>query len=67
MCWSVPSNGYDVENLSNHQYVEMKNKHNTMNSSSAQKTYIKMQNTLLNEQYFDESNLYDWYLIYLFV
>jgi hypothetical protein len=47
--WSVPSNGYDVENLSNHQYVEMKNKHNTMNSSSAQKTYIKMQNTLLNE------------------
>lgn len=47
--WSVPSNGYDVENLSEYKYVEMKNKHNTMNSSSAQKTYIKMQNTLLNE------------------
>lgn len=30
-------------------YVEMKNKHNTMNSSSAGKTYIKMQNQLLNE------------------
>lgn len=29
-------------------YVEMKNKHNTMNSSSAGKTFIKMQNQLLN-------------------
>lgn len=28
-------------------YVEMKNKHNTMNSASASKTYIKMQNQLL--------------------
>lgn len=28
-------------------YVEMKNKHNTMNSASAGKTYIKMQNQLL--------------------
>ncbi len=28
-------------------YVEMKNKHNTMNSASAAKTYIKMQNQLL--------------------
>lgn len=28
-------------------YVEMKNKHNTMNSSSAQKTYIGMQNQIL--------------------
>lgn len=28
-------------------YVEMKNKHNTMNSSSAQKTYIQMQNHIL--------------------
>jgi len=27
--------------------VEMKNKHNTMNSSSSQKTYIKMQGMLL--------------------
>ena len=29
-------------------YVEMKNKHNTMNSASASKTFIKMQNQLLN-------------------
>ena len=28
-------------------YVEMKNKHNTMNSAAAGKTYIKMQNQLL--------------------
>ena len=28
-------------------YVELKNKHNTMNSASAGKTYIKMQNQLL--------------------
>lgn len=30
-------------------YIEMKNKHNTMNSSAAGKTYIKMQNQLLND------------------
>lgn len=30
-------------------YVEMKNKHNTMNSASASKTYIKMQNQLLKD------------------
>ena len=30
-------------------YVEMKNKHNTMNSASASKTYIKMQNQLLQD------------------
>lgn len=30
-------------------YAEMKNKHNTMNSASAGKTYIKMQNQLLND------------------
>ena len=30
-------------------YVEMKNKHNTMNSASSSKTYIKMQNQLLND------------------
>lgn len=30
-------------------YVEMKNKHNTMNSSSAAKTYIKMQNQVLKD------------------
>lgn len=30
-------------------YVEMKNKHNTMNSSAASKTYIKMQHRLLED------------------
>ncbi len=30
-------------------YVEMKNKHNTMNSASSGKTYIKMQSQLLND------------------
>jgi len=45
--WSVPREGYDVVNKSKLIYVEMKNKHNTMNSSSSQKTYMRMQNTLL--------------------
>ncbi|PPJ44675.1 hypothetical protein C0075_25195, partial [Rhizobium sp. KAs_5_22] len=31
-------------------YIEMKNKHNTMNSSSAKSTYIRMQNHLLNSK-----------------
>ena len=30
-------------------YIEMKNKHNTMNSASASKTYIKMQHQLLED------------------
>lgn len=30
-------------------YVELKNKHNTMNSSSSSKTYMKMQNQLLHD------------------
>lgn len=46
--WTVPKNGYDVENTAQHIFVEMKNKHNTMNSSSSQNTYMRMQNTLLN-------------------
>ncbi|MDE6673087.1 MAG: Eco47II family restriction endonuclease [Ruminococcus sp.] len=31
-------------------YVEMKNKHNTMNSSSGSKTFIKMQNQIINDR-----------------
>ena len=31
-------------------YVEMKNKHNTMNSSSSAKTFMKMQSQLLNDK-----------------
>lgn len=37
----------DKENKVSKIFVELKNKHNTMNSSSAGKTYIKMQNQLL--------------------
>lgn len=46
--WHVPATGYDVINFNKHIYVEMKNKHNTMNSSSSQKTYMRMQNTILD-------------------
>lgn len=43
--------GYDVDNQNvvHRIYVEMKNKHNTMNSSASGKTYIKMQNQLLKD------------------
>lgn len=47
--WTVPDEGFDVVNEELHIFVEMKNKHNTMNSSSSQKTYIKMQNKLLED------------------
>jgi len=52
--WDViyqPEDGVDVfGNLHvSKVYVEMKNKHNTMNSASAGKTYIKMQNQLLKD------------------
>ncbi len=47
--WSVEPEGYDLINYERHIYVEMKNKHNTMNSSSAQRVYGKMQNTLLRD------------------
>jgi len=48
--WHVPQSGYDIVNTEQKYYIEMKNKHNTMNSSSSQKTYMRMQNTLLSEQ-----------------
>lgn len=51
--WEVPSNGerdgFDILNEKQHIYVEMKNKHNTMNSASAKNTYIKMQHQLLRD------------------
>ena len=50
--WEVPANGvtgYDIQNPSLHIYAELKNKHNTMNSASSQKTYIKMQRTILED------------------
>ncbi len=46
----VPIHGFDViftQKDGTKVYVEMKNKHNTMNSSSGQKTYIGMQNQIL--------------------
>lgn len=46
--WEIPTSGYDIINQKMKIYVEMKNKHNTMNSSSSQKTYMRMQNTILN-------------------
>jgi len=49
--WMVPDNGkkggFDVINDDLHIYVEMKNKHNTMNSNSSSNTYVKMQNKIL--------------------
>jgi len=45
--WEVPREGFDLINARDKIYVEIKNKHNTMNSSSSQKTYMKMQAMLL--------------------
>ena len=48
----VPDVGFDViytKPDGKKVYVEMKNKHNTMNSSSSQKTYLKMTMQLLEE------------------
>ena len=53
--WEVPDKGYDIINRTRKIFVEMKNKHNTMNSSSAQKTYMKMQSKILKD---DEANCY---------
>lgn len=47
--WEVPDRGYDIINEKEKIYVEMKNKHNTMNSSSSQKTYARMLNTILRD------------------
>lgn len=48
---TVPKNGWDIifrKDENTIYYVELKNKHNTMNSSSSAKTYMSMQNHLLN-------------------
>ncbi|MCM1170299.1 MAG: Eco47II family restriction endonuclease [Bacteroides sp.] len=47
--WVVPAAGFDVVNDERHIYAELKNKHNTMNSASSQKTYMKMQGQLLQD------------------
>lgn len=46
--WHVPKQGFDIVKNDHTVYVELKNKHNTMNSSSSQKTYINMQNKIIN-------------------
>lgn len=45
--WIVPKKGFDIVNQKEQLYVEMKNKHNTMNSSSSQKTYMRMQSKII--------------------
>lgn len=48
----VPKEGFDViytKKDGNKIYIEMKNKHNTMNSSSSQKTYMRMLNKIAKE------------------
>ncbi len=47
--WEVPPQGFDLINPVKKIYVEMKNKHNTMNSSSSQKLYMKMQQKLIED------------------
>lgn len=46
--WAVPKKGFDVVNRERHIFAELKNKHNTMNSASSQRTYMKMQNWILS-------------------
>lgn len=47
--WRVPQRGFDIINDEDKYYVEIKNKHNTMNSSSSQKTYMRMSSKINNE------------------
>lgn len=49
---TVPEHGFDIIYKPSNKktiYVEMKNKHNTMNSDSSQKIYIQMQNQILKD------------------
>ena len=49
----VPEQGFDVIFERSNKvkvFVEMKNKHNTMNSASSQRTYIKMQSQILKDK-----------------
>ncbi len=48
--WKVPKEGFDIENEELNIFVEMKNKHNTMNSSSSAKTYMRMQDKILKNR-----------------
>ncbi|MFA5586153.1 MAG: Eco47II family restriction endonuclease [Saccharofermentanales bacterium] len=47
--WIVPNSGFDVISEYRHIYAEIKNKHNTMNSSSATRIYRRMQEKILQD------------------
>ncbi len=47
--WETPATGFDIVNKKKHIFAEIKNKHNTMNSSSSQRTYINMQSKILDD------------------
>lgn len=47
--WKVPETGFDIVNDELHIYVELKNKHNTMNSGAANTVYMNMQNKILHD------------------
>lgn len=47
--WDVPQAGFDIEHTGRHIYVELKNKHNTMNAGGALAVILKMQDKLLED------------------
>lgn len=47
--WEVPPQGFDIINNERHIFVELKNKHNTMNSGAATTVYERMQNKILHD------------------
>jgi len=47
--WKVLTKGFDIVNDIDKIFVEIKNKHNTMNSSSSAKTFMRMQNQILKD------------------
>lgn len=47
--WEVPEKGFDIENRRKHIFIEMKNKHNTMNAGGALAVVLKMQDKLLED------------------
>lgn len=47
--WDVPETGFDIINKKDKIFVELKNKFNTMNGASSAKTYMNMQNKILED------------------
>ena len=48
--WEIPDDGFDVVNYTRQIWAEFKNKHNTMNSSSASANHAKMKGLVLGNQ-----------------